>query len=275
MNATAKNLYNRSQEELLKEVDRIKANRSIWDQFLVTDTKYTKTFKKAGGFSGTSIAPMYSVQRMTEVFGPAGTGWGYDFISEKVVVAEPLQTVFICGRVWYKDENGETHYTPPSYGGESLVTVSKEGQIRIDDEAFKKATTDSMTKCFSYLGVGSDVHMGRHDDKNSLQIVNQYTADRETALKSVRAQKRKQEREQQSVVENQDVVETAQEIDAVETPALDLSLVPPQLLARINNASLDSLPTAENYIRNVMKLNGQALEAALSAIATRRAELSA
>ncbi len=49
-------------------------NMKIWDSLKTTDPAHTKRFKRAGGFSGTSIKPIYMVQKMTETFGPAGKG---------------------------------------------------------------------------------------------------------------------------------------------------------------------------------------------------------
>ena len=40
---------------------------------------------------------------------------------------------------------------------------------RPDDEAFKKATTDGITKSLSYLGFSADIFMGRWDDSKYVE----------------------------------------------------------------------------------------------------------
>jgi hypothetical protein len=51
-------------------------NLALWDRLGKTDPKHTKGFSRAGGFKGTAIKPIYTTQKMTEEFGPAGKGWG-------------------------------------------------------------------------------------------------------------------------------------------------------------------------------------------------------
>ncbi len=46
-------------------------NMKIWDQLKETPPKYTKNFKRSGGFEGTAINPTFATQRMTGIFGPA------------------------------------------------------------------------------------------------------------------------------------------------------------------------------------------------------------
>ncbi len=48
----------------------------IWDALGKTDPRETKPFKRSGGFAGTAIRPMWINKRMTEFFGPVGSGWG-------------------------------------------------------------------------------------------------------------------------------------------------------------------------------------------------------
>lgn len=51
-------------------------NLSIWNALAKTDPAHTKQFKRAGGFSGTAIKPMWIVHNLTKQFGPVGKGWG-------------------------------------------------------------------------------------------------------------------------------------------------------------------------------------------------------
>lgn len=138
-------------------------NTKFWDMLGRTDPKQTKTFKRAGGFSGTAIKPMWSYRRMTEEFGPCGVGWGVGHPEFQVVPGpEGEQIVYCVSYIWFKagDEPSERVY---GVGGDKAVSKNKFG-IHSDDEAFKKAYTDAITNALKMIGVGADVHMGLFDD---------------------------------------------------------------------------------------------------------------
>lgn len=60
-----------------------KSNLEIWNRVHKTDPVFTKEFKGAGGFEGTSINSTYVFERATELWGPCGVGWGYEIIEER------------------------------------------------------------------------------------------------------------------------------------------------------------------------------------------------
>ena len=65
-------------------------NKRIWDSFKHTDPKFTKAFNKFGR-DLTTTDPMYQVMKMTDQFGPVGSGWTYDVqytYTDKNVFAE-------------------------------------------------------------------------------------------------------------------------------------------------------------------------------------------
>lgn len=133
-------------------------NLSIWQQLATTDKAFTKEFKRGGGFSGTDINPQWRMMRLTEVFGPVGTGWGYDV--EKVWAETIGGEVyhFAMLRLWY-DQTGERAYTGQQIGGTAAG--------RTPDEGYKMAITDALGKCASQLGLGADVYLGQFDGKYS------------------------------------------------------------------------------------------------------------
>ena len=135
---------------------------SIWNSLCKTDPKHTKPFKRAGGFSGTAIRPMWAIQRMTEEFGPAGEGWGVGeprFQVEHVAGGDEV-LVFCTVSVWH----GDPANTVYGVGGDKCFTTRKSGDGFADDEAFKKSFTDAITNALKLIGVGADVHMGQFDD---------------------------------------------------------------------------------------------------------------
>lgn len=146
------------------------SNTDLWDKLGKTDPAHTKPFKRAGGFSGTAIKPMFSYRRLTEEFGPCGYGWG---VNEPVFQVVPGQNnevmVFCTVSGWYMLEGKPA--TVYGVGGDKVVTYIKANEQynrperwENDDEAFKKAFTDALTNAFKLVGVGADVHMGMFDD---------------------------------------------------------------------------------------------------------------
>ena len=80
------------------------SNTALWDELGKTDPAHTKTFKRAGGFSGTAIKPMWAIQRMTEKFGPCGDGWGMGKPDFQTIQADDHTLVYCTVAVWYGGE---------------------------------------------------------------------------------------------------------------------------------------------------------------------------
>lgn len=136
------------------------SNTALWDTLGKTDPAHTKGFKRAGGFSGTAIKPMWAYRRMTEEFGPCGKGWGVNAPSFQVVNGPEGEVLVYCtASIWY-EEPGQVAF---GVGGDKAVGKNKYG-LSSDDEAFKKAFTDAITNALKMIGVGADVHMGLFDD---------------------------------------------------------------------------------------------------------------
>lgn len=132
----------------------------LWNRLGKTDPKHTKPFTRSGGFKGTSIKPIYSYHRMTEEFGPCGTGWGINAPTFQVVTgSEGEMLVYCTASIWYGDKANIVF----GVGGDKAVVKQSSG-LRGDDEAFKKAFTDGITNALKMIGVGADVHMGMFDD---------------------------------------------------------------------------------------------------------------
>jgi hypothetical protein len=128
----------------------------LWNKVRTPRPEYTKKFVKAGGFSGTSISPVYLIQMATEQWGPMGSKWGAREIETRIEDGIWLSKV----RLWFPDSTDGVE----QWGGTQFRIVKKDGTIAYDDEAAKKSYTDALSKCLSWLGFGADVHMGRFDD---------------------------------------------------------------------------------------------------------------
>lgn len=133
------------------------ANTALWESVCKTDPSHTKKFTKGGGFSGTAIKPFYLIHKATEIFGVCGIGWGWKELENKVVGGVWCSKV----ELWYMQ--GSQRGTIEQWGQTVMQGKNKNGDF-VDEEAPKKAITDAVTKCLSYLGFAGDVHMGRFDD---------------------------------------------------------------------------------------------------------------
>lgn len=143
------------------------SNLDIWDKLGKTDPAHTKGFKRAGGFGGTAIKPIYTTKKMTEEFGPAGLGWGMGEPTFQTVAGSEGQVAVYCTvELWWT--NGSSRNSVYGVGGD-MVVVKQSSGLRTDDEAFKKAFTDAMGNAMKHLGMSADVHMGLFDDSKYVQ----------------------------------------------------------------------------------------------------------
>lgn len=147
-----------------KQTEKLKApsNLDLWDLLAETDPKYTKNFKRSGGFSGTAQNPTYAIKKMTEHFGMCGKGWGFDK-PEFTLHDAGDQGVIVYSSIclWYMDSGQRCEVF--GVGGDMVVANTKYG-MKTDDEAFKKATTDALTNAMKSLGMAADLHLGMYDD---------------------------------------------------------------------------------------------------------------
>lgn len=137
-------------------------NTALWDSVCKTDPAHTKKFTKGGGFSGTAIKPFYLMHKATQTFGVCGIGWGWQEIENQLVGGIWCSKV----KLWfiYNNQRGEIE----QWGQTVMQGKNKNGDF-VDEEAPKKAVTDAVTKCLSYLGFAGDVHMGLFDDSKYVE----------------------------------------------------------------------------------------------------------
>lgn len=138
----------------------------LWDSVSTTDPKYTKKVNQRGGF--TAIAAQSQVKKATEVFGPAGIGWGVK--NEKFTNIEGTTLVLYTSTLWYVF-NSKTGELPIH----SSIKYGANG--RYDDDFAKKVATDALTKGLSKLGFNADVFMGLFDDNKYVSQVTEQFAD--------------------------------------------------------------------------------------------------
>lgn len=140
-------------------------NLKLWQAVEKTDPKYTKSFSRAGGFSGTAINATYLLRKATELWGPYGAQWGASVEDERYVPGADGTIIHVL-RIKFTYPGGSF----PAYGQTTFVGQNKHGFFT-DEEAPKKSLTDALTKALSMLGFSADVFLGLYDD-------NKYVNDR-------------------------------------------------------------------------------------------------
>lgn len=172
----------------------------IWDKVQTTDPAHTKPFNN-GGYQGTSIVPQYLFKRATEMFGPAGKGWGFDLIKSELIEghammsknADPDEPPNFHGNTqvhtaqvlfWYRDGDERCEIT--GIGHTPFVYMTNRGPMT-DFEYEKKSVTDAITKAMSLLGFGADVRMGMYEQPSYVEAIAQEKALEEETDQSVAA----------------------------------------------------------------------------------------
>ena len=130
----------------------------------------------------TAVSPVHIAERLTQIFGPVGLGWGFEVRDIHYIPVEKPEVVYVSVEVWWKldgvtnkgDPNGRASFQ--HVGGGMLQKGGKNG-IRYDDEAVKGAVTDAIGKAFTYLGAAADIHLGLFDDVKYLRAAEAAFAD--------------------------------------------------------------------------------------------------
>lgn len=141
-------------------------NKLIYDLVKEVPKEAQKPIK-GGRLSGmTDIKPMWRIEKLTEVFGPAGLGW-YAPIKNKEIIeganGEKIAIVDINLFVNYKKPYNlnEDLWSEAieGTGGSSFVAKEKSG-LYVNDECFKMAYTDALSVACKSLGMGAKVYWG-------------------------------------------------------------------------------------------------------------------
>lgn len=133
----------------------------IWDSLRKTPKEAKKTIT-AGRLKGfTDINPMWRLRKLTELFGPCGTGWKPEIKKYWTEVGSGVEVrAFMEINLFYRTDDGEWSEPVPGFGGASYVTQEKNGAYT-SDEAYKMAFTDAIGSACKLLGMSEDVYFAQ------------------------------------------------------------------------------------------------------------------
>lgn len=179
-------------------------NMRIWEKVQTTDTRFTKD-AKVGGQQITSLNGTAMIMKATEVFGPAGIGFGWNVVEERFDKGAEMfsgegdkrvslgfelnHTIKITFWFVLDGQRGEIE----QYGCTQYLYKSKYGTTT-DGEAPKKSLTDAIKKALSMLGFSADVFLGMFDDVNYVQQLQAEQAIEQAEDREAEIEKQKQER---------------------------------------------------------------------------------
>ena len=148
-------------------------NMQLWNEVSKTNPAHTKNVKF--GRAITAIDPYRQVEAATKAFGPAGQGWGWDV---KKVEYTTTNQVAILVSMWVEQLGDKTDKRIEQWG-QSALYIDK-AEAKKDEDCFKKATTDGLTKCLSYMGFNADIFLGKFDDNKYVnQMKEEFSAPKE------------------------------------------------------------------------------------------------
>ena len=179
-------------------------NLRIWNQVEKTDTRFTKD-AKVGGQNITSLNGTAMIMKATEVFGPAGIGFGWNVVEERFDKGAEIfsgegdkrvslgyelnHTIKINFWFMLDGQRGEIE----QYGCTQYLYKSKYGTTT-DGEAPKKSLTDAIKKALSMLGFSADVFLGMFDDQNYKAMLEDEQRIQDAEDKEIEIERQKQGR---------------------------------------------------------------------------------
>lgn len=143
---------------------------------------------KAGRLKGmTDINPQWRIEKLTEVFGPAGIGWYTEEIKREFVNGANDEIMCFVDINLFIKQDGE--WSKPIYGTGGSTFVAKESKgLYTSDEVVKMAYTDAISVACKQLGFGADIYWNKSDSKyqqNTNYQNNQTTAKTTTNPKMI------------------------------------------------------------------------------------------
>lgn len=173
-------------------------NMEIWDKVSQTDVDHTKEVSFGRKF--TAIDAHSQIMNATKLFGAVGHGWGYQNVYGEIHMTDGRILAWCDVTFWWTAEGRQWEGNPgptdhctfgPVRGGAMLQSLNKDGSFKTPDtDAYKKASTDGLTKLLSHLGFNADVFLGMFDDNKYVQGLQKEKDATQTASQELYAQER-------------------------------------------------------------------------------------
>lgn len=157
-----------------KEFNFEKNFLKIWET--PTDPKHLKNVS-SNGRNYSAIDSTYQFLQATEIFnGCYGSTWGLKDLDYTFKTLADTELLILKAKFFYPGGEFELNnsiklaYMTNGY-------QNKPGYLKVDDEAYKKIETNTISKALAKLGFNADVFMGKFEDNNYVQELNYAYAD--------------------------------------------------------------------------------------------------
>lgn len=142
----------------------MKQNLDLWNKLKETDPAFVVEIK-GKPYKGKSPKAHYVVRKLTEQFGPCGTGWGFSVLKSEFQQFGPTDFLhYVLLEFWYRNESGLSSTIQQFGQTKAYYTSSSGDRPNFDEDAPKKSITDALIKAASYIGCCADIFMGQYDD---------------------------------------------------------------------------------------------------------------
>lgn len=144
-------------------------NTRFYDQFRQVPDTAKKPITEGRLKNKTDINPMWRIKRLTEVYGPCGFGWKYTIKRTWTeTMGENTAAAFMDIELYVKDpQTGEWSAPIPGNGGNVLKRVERNGNLFLNDDAYKMCLTDAISVASKALGLAADVYFEQDVTKYS------------------------------------------------------------------------------------------------------------
>ena len=109
----------------------------------------------------TDINPQWRYQTLTEQFGPCGVGWKVETVRQWTEPGPEGQVFAFTNVNIYILVDDQRWSDPVSGTGGAKLVISEDGELRMNDDAYKMAETDAVSNALRKLGFGADVYAGK------------------------------------------------------------------------------------------------------------------
>ena len=166
----------------------------IWDRVAKTDPSQTKQVEFGRKF--TAIDAHSQVMEATREFGPVGQGWGYENVYGETHLQDGRIIAWCDVTLWWAPAGEWEGIKTPGYHRQfgpvrgSAMLHKGDSKKLPDTDAYKKASTDGLTKLISHLGFNADVFLGKFDDNKYVEGLQKEKTAEATASQQLYAEER-------------------------------------------------------------------------------------
>lgn len=144
---------------------------ATWKALAHIDLKHVKAIT-GKPYKGDSAKPQACWEKMTSVFGPVGIGWQYEIMDrwrEEFPNSDGvIDRIDACVQVRVRLGEGRMAAFWEYIGQTAMLYHTRDGKRIVDEDAYKKAVTDGLTKALSVIGVAAEIYMGELGEEKYL-----------------------------------------------------------------------------------------------------------